>query len=659
MNQENFDYQFEEQYFREDQNKEIKNWGNSFGYKVTLRNQEGEPIKVEFKILTRNPNYKIYIIGDFNEWRINEKYLLRFENEFHSIEIENIKHKDKYKYLIIDSQNKEEILPDPATTYFDDNGNSIFWDYEGPQTYKKRYNFILEKDRTNKILQTDLPGLVTHYCNKEGKLGKDINEKKLFKFISESGVIREIKRLGFNSIQFLPFAQSIDGSNWKFRYLIPFQFAIQKNWGNPDEFAEMVDLFHKEGIAVIGDFVLGHIPDRKYHIFGQSSNQYGIHQWKDINGFDLYLGEETSWGTRRINYDDDKVREFFISSCIHFQKNYLIDGFRIDNVDGILRFGENGDGSERENGRKFLRELNSEIYSFNKNSIINFEAHYFYEDNAKMLVAPIKSNERALGATAYNSSRITYFFHTKYMFKAADEISIWKIKHIMEEKEWGKSNSTVADFHNHDAAAGLMEMRCTGAYAYECLKPKTIEGHIHAIGKIKVMESIISFCCEGRTLDLLQTFLLQRGTFEHDSTIWWHLTYNQANKNMLEFKRKVNLILDNEEFFPINTKYREFLNVDDKNKILVVQRKSKNYTSLIVINLASWELHNYKVGVKDGGNYKTIFNSDNIEYSGLGVSTLKQEYESKKSNNFEVLDQEIEIEKIGPYQTIVLRKENK
>jgi 1,4-alpha-glucan branching enzyme len=53
------------------------------------------------------------------------------------------------------------------------------------------------------------------------------------------------------------------------------------------------------------------------------------------------MKDETSWGTRRIDFDNKYVREFFIGSTLHFLKHYKIDGFRIDNVDGIIRYGDN------------------------------------------------------------------------------------------------------------------------------------------------------------------------------------------------------------------------------------------------------------------------------------------------------------------------------
>jgi 1,4-alpha-glucan branching enzyme len=643
-----FDYEWEYQLNKKpSKNKFIP----SFAPIVLKRNQKGVAELVRFQLLSKK---QAYLTGQFTNWETNTKKLQDYKFEhYQNKQILDIKisHKTPYKIVLED----KTIAQDPASYYFDDDGNSIFWDFEDPTAYKAKQNFQ-DTTKSLKIIQTDLPGLIVHFFDGTKK-GSDLPKKNYYEFITKSGVIKKIKELGFNAIQFLPFAQSIDGDNWKFRYLVPFQYAIQKNFGNPDQFKEMIDEFHKEGIAVIGDFVLGHIPHKDYKIFGKHSDNNGLHVWK-INDKYHYFGEETHWGTMRINYDDEDIRKFFIESCLHFQNNYKIDGFRIDNVDGIIRKGPNGDLEERQNGRTFLRELNQSIYEYNPKALISFEAHYFHEDNAKLLVAPINSNPKALGATAYCSSRLTYYLHTEYMLKAGEIISAWKFKHINDEKEWGKSNSTIADFHNHDAAAGLIEMRATGSFAYDAMTYNRPENHLHGIGKLKVMEAIISFVTEGRTLDLLQTFLIQPGTFEHDSSIRWDLLNHPLRKGMVDYKTNINKILDTKSFYPINTKHRKFLNVDDKNKVLVIERSDGIEKYVIVINLTSNTHQNYRVGLTDNKNYEVILNSDEFKFSGLGISSLPKFFENKKSYSFEVLDREIEIGLLAPYQIIVLKKIN-
>ncbi len=659
-----YEYQWEKFIDDNEPKKDITAWKPCFGPSVTKRKLNNKADVVRFSLLIDNPEIEAYLVGDFNNWGNDGSVLGSFRLEhdknslFCALETDMVKHKDPYKFFV-KQKGRWIYLQDPAGHYFDDTGNTVFWDYGDPSAYKPKHPLIDNIHRSVRILQTDLPGLIVHWADKEGVCGRDIPRSKFYSFIAKSGIIKHIRELGFNTIQFLPFSQCIDGDNWKLRYLVPFQFAIQKNWGTPDEFAMMVDECHRHGIAVIGDFIISHLPHKDYQIFGQSFKDNGIHQWVNRHGTRLYMKEETPWGTTRVDYDNEHVRKFIISSCLHFMKRYRVDGYRIDNVDGIIRYGPNGDGEERPNGRTILRELTKTLYEYNPFAMVHFESHYFYKDNAKMLVVPFEEDKRALGATAYNSSRVTYFLHTDYMPKDIKKVSPWKIREITEEKEWGQSNSTVADFHNHDAAAGLMENRCTGSYAYDTMTCKQPHNHIHALGKIKVMEAIISFCCEGRTLDLAQTFLLQTGTFEHDNSIQWQLTFNQVSNNSLEYKKRVNQLMDDPAFWPMFVKNRKFLNVDDKNKVIVVER-SADYDNrkskyVIVINLGAWKHHEYKVGVTGKEDYSVALNSDLFEYSGLGMIGFPEYLENFPSNNFEFLDREVILPLLPPYGVIALK----
>ena len=664
-------YQWERFVANQTPERDIAEWDTPFGPIVTSRNPDKTADRVRFRVLVDNPESRVFLVGPFNNWGHNAMKLLEYEMEFDEhylyaeLTTDAVSHGDRYKYLL--KQDGGWIyLQDPAGTYFDDEGNTIFWDFDDPTTYKLKHGFIDTINRTTRILQTDLPGLITEYTDKDGRRGKDIDPREYYRFIADSGVLEKVKELGFNTIQFLPFAQSIDGKNWKYRYLVPFQFAIQKNWGSPDDFAYMIDRCHELGIAVIGDFVLGHLPFKDFNIFGQPSDNHGIHPWKNRHGYQLYMKEETPWGTMRVDFDNPEVRSFFISSCVHFLKRYRVDGLRIDNVDGIMRFGPNGDGEERPNGRRFLRELNSTIYGYNPNALIHVEAHYFHGDNAKMLVVPFEEDERAIGATAYNSSRMSYYFHKEYMPKDAKKITPWRFRDIASEKEWGQSNSTIADFHNHDAAAGLIEMRCTGSYAYDAMTYEQPHVHAHAMGKIKVMEAIISFVCEGRTLDLLQTFLLQKGTFEHDPSIHWHLLSYSPNSEVAAYKRRVNEIMESPALWPIASKNRRFLNVDDNCKVLVVERSDEDTPNsskegasdrlVAVINLSGWEHHKYKVGVRTTNDYEIILWGDAQQFGGEDVSTTSGVLRNRESSSFEVLDREVELEILPPYGVVVLRE---
>ena len=635
-----------------------------FGCIVQNRDTQGKASTVRLRIYVNDNSRTLYLIGPFNEWGKQNRESFRFspveETGFQELTTNALTHKDPYLILIVHN-GSEYILRDPATIYFDDKGNSVFWDFGDPGTYQKKYAQPDTLHRATKILQTDPVGLVAKWYEYDTTATTLADSKQdLFTFIATCGVLDKVHELGFNTIQLLPTAQSIDGDNWKYRYLVAYPFAVHKNFGTPDSFKHLVDECHKRGIALITDLIISHCPYKDYQLCGLRGEDVGLHRWGSKYNEETYLQEFTPWGSMRFRYGDEHVRRYLVESALHTIKEYGVDGFRIDNIDGILRYGDAGQGEDRPYGRQFVRELIAAIYDINPVALIHLESHYFYGDNAKMLVAPQSLSDRAIGATAYNSSRLTYYFHKEFMPKAIQEVPIWKFEQIREEKEWGRSNSTIADFHNHDAAAGLMHGRATGSYAYDALILKNPELHFHAVGKIKVMEAIIAFGTEGRILDLAQTFLLQEGTFEHDSSIHWNLlNTNSESKKVMNYKQRVNEILEAPAFWAENTLYRQYINVDEHNKILVIKREDKtqgtNELYIIIINLSTQTIYNYSVGLHDGEQYEVVFNSDEEQYAGTKTS-LPTTKKVHHTDQFAVFTKAITFESIAPYQVLVMKR---
>jgi 1,4-alpha-glucan branching enzyme len=652
-------YQWEKQINAKPKHR-LSAFSPDFGAKVITRDKKGHAEAVEINIYTGDYRKSLYVIGPFNKWgeALDMKpYKLESKGDgYQSVILSKGEFKHKTPYLMIDSG---VVKRDPATTYFDKEGRSVFWDFKDPNSYSMKHNSPSRKNRSVRILQSDLHGLISHFrSTKSGELGHEVPLDQNYRFISESGVIEKIASLGFNAIQFLPVSQSIDGGKWSFRYLVPYLFAINNSWGTPDEFAEMVDNFHKQGISVILDHVISHVPNQRFRLFDIPNRKIGIHRWTAAGGEQTYLGDDTSWGTKRYRFDNATVRRFIVQSAIKIMSDYGIDGYRVDNVDGILRHGENGDGSYRDGGRELLRELNQGVYDYDPLCYMHFESHYFSGENAKLLTLDLDTSPRALGATAYTSSRLTHFFHQEFMPKSAESISPWQVKDIIDEKEWGMSNSTVADFHNHDAAAGLMSMRATGSYAYDALILNDPSLHFHAVGKIKVMEALISFGMEGRTLDLLQTHLLQTGTFEHDSTIHWANEQVPASNAMLNYKSKVNEIMEDSAFWFESTSERKYINIDAESKSLVIYRKSlQSRKYVIFVNMSSTMLFDFQIPVESSGDWRLVMNSDSFEYAGSGQAYIPEELITVKTSQFEFYSHALEMGSIPPYAVLVFAQD--
>ncbi len=163
------------------------------------------------------------------------------------------------------------------------------------------------------------------------------------------------------------------------------------------------------------------------------------------------------------------------------------------------------------------------------------------------------------------------------------------------------------------------------------------------------MESLISFGLEGRTLDLLQTFLLQKGSFEHDCAIDWKKLNEERSKEVVDFKKNINLLLNEPAFWPENTVNREYINVDDQNKVLVILRKdttqNTNKKYYIIINFAGKKLENYNFGLEEEGKLNLVLNSFNNEKNkSINIT---------ESNNFELFTKEAKIPIINEYGVLV------
>lgn len=166
---------------------------------------------------------------------------------------------------------------------------------------------------------------------------------------TESGTfdgIREklsyLKDLGINAIELMPVAQFPGSRNWGYDGVFPY--AVQYSYGGPERLQALVDICHKEKIAVILDVVYNHL--------GPEGNI--------LPAFGPYFTDKykTPWG-QAINYDDewcDEVRRYFIENSLMWLRDFHIDGLRLDAVHAIKDFG----------AKHFLRELKENVKSLSE-----------------------------------------------------------------------------------------------------------------------------------------------------------------------------------------------------------------------------------------------------------------------------------------------------
>ena len=133
--------------------------------------------------------------------------------------------------------------------------------------------------------------------------------------------LADLAQLGVNAIEIMPVSQFSGDRNWGYDGVYPY--AVQNSYGRPEDFKQLVDAAHQQGIAVFLDVVYNH--------FGPEGNYLAHHAPYFTDTY------HTPWG-EAINFDDAYsygVRNYFIENALYWLENYHIDGLRLDAIQAI------------------------------------------------------------------------------------------------------------------------------------------------------------------------------------------------------------------------------------------------------------------------------------------------------------------------------------
>lgn len=274
---------------------------------------------------------RVYLAGTFNDWQCpghpsptEEKFIeMELYRGFYyqpNIWLARIKPPSsqtpvEYKfYLQGGSTETERFTTDPYTRLFSDdfkNRNSVIVD-------PTKYKWTDQNWRT-----PDIKDLILYELNIYGFTDNDsdIPEDRQGTFKGVTQRIKEgyFEKLGVTAIALMPTAEVPMKKGLGYE---PCTFmSVEKDFGTPDDFREMVNEAHRHGLAVIMD-----------QVFNHTSNDYNplwnlIDDGSGEGGF--YFAGKTMWGNK-VATGKDEVDNMLIDSCKLFLKEYHIDGFRFD-----------------------------------------------------------------------------------------------------------------------------------------------------------------------------------------------------------------------------------------------------------------------------------------------------------------------------------------
>jgi cyclomaltodextrinase len=145
-----------------------------------------------------------------------------------------------------------------------------------------------------------------------------------------------LAHLGVTAIWLSPVNVSPAGD---FGYAVKDYFDLNPAYGTKQDFRELVDAAHAEGIRVLMDFVPNHISDE--HPYSVDAAKYGTaSHYYDFFDRDAQ-GEIThyfDWSNlNNLNYDNVEVRNMELAAFSYWVRDFDVDGFRVDACWGVKK----------------------------------------------------------------------------------------------------------------------------------------------------------------------------------------------------------------------------------------------------------------------------------------------------------------------------------
>ncbi|MBC8322569.1 MAG: T9SS type A sorting domain-containing protein, partial [Candidatus Marinimicrobia bacterium] len=436
----------------------------------------------------------VYVIGDFNDWMVDENYYMMKDvgsaDSVHFwITLENLSPGTEYAFqYLVDGGIR---IADPYTDKALDKWNDP-WIPEA--TYPNLIEYPFGKtDHITSVLQPGQTPFDWQHSDTFERAPKEeliIYELLVRDFISRHDfqtlvdTLDYLENLGINAIELMPFNEFEGNSSWG--YNPSFYFAPDKYYGPKNALKAFVDECHNRGIAVIMDIVLN-------HTYGQSPfvRLYNVGEWGPptpqnpwYNTQSNFTNPDAQWGND-FNHESIHTQKLVDRINRYWIEEYKMDGFRFDFTKG---FGNNVKGSNDPWGSNYdadrirllkrmadeIWDVDSTVYVILEHLAVNMEEKEL-ADHGMLLWGNTNYNyaEAAMGyhdngksdfSWGYYGTRGWQYPHVVTYFESHDEERI-----MYKNLSWGYS---AGDYNIKNISTALNRMKLVSAFFFTIPGPK-------------------------------------------------------------------------------------------------------------------------------------------------------------------------------------------
>ena len=311
------------------------------GMKDGINLNSNDNTKVTLVLYAPNKQF-VHLIGDFNNWQIDNNYLLKKDSAKDRFWIEltglTPQNNHMYQYLI----DGVLSIADPYSTTILDEYNDGFISnttYPNLPAYPTgKTNHMVTLLRTGDVpynwQTTNFQGPAKTDLVIYELLIRDFDE--LHSFDAVKARLDYLQDLGVNAIEFMPVNEFDGNESWG--YNPAFHMALDKYYGTTTAFKQFVDECHSRGIAVIIDVVYNHATGQNpfYRMWNTDNGGYGGQASSDSPFFNPTATHAYSV-FNDFNHSKQATQDYVKRTTQYWIEEYKIDGFRWDLTKGFTQ----------------------------------------------------------------------------------------------------------------------------------------------------------------------------------------------------------------------------------------------------------------------------------------------------------------------------------
>ena len=391
-----------------------------------------------------------------------------------------------------------------------------------------------------------------------------------------------IKKMGYTHIELMGISEYPFDGSWG--YQVTGYYAPTSRYGTPEDFAYMINYFHKNKIGVILDWVPAHFPRDAHGLAdfdGTATFEYA----------DPKKGEHPDWGTKIFDYGKAEVKNFLIANALFWIEHYHIDGLRVDAVASMLyldygkedgqwianKYGSN----ENLEAIEFFKHLNSVTTGRNPGALsLKWNMGWMHDFTEYMKLDPYFRKGDHYGMTF----ALTYAYSENYILVLSHDEVV------------------------HLKCSMLNKMPGLGFEKFANLKV----GYAFMMGH------------PGKKLLFMGQDFGQLREWSEARELDWYLLAEPEHQALQNFYRDLlHLYTHNKAMYEQDTCMEgfEWVNADDSSRSIysfIRHSKGAKKNLLFVCNFTPIERPEYRVGVPRGKQYRLVLNSDELQYGGSG-----------------------------------------